>query len=110
MKRYTITVRRLTVPVVIALLAVALLLAVSTVLAQSGGGYDLTWWTTDGGGGVVSDPSSGYALVGTAGQTEPGVGLSGGDYALVGGFWPGEVSGGTPFPLYLPVILKSALF
>ena len=106
MKHCTITVPRLAVPVAIAPLAVVLLLAVSTVLAQTGGGYDLTWWTVDGGGGVVSDPSSGYALTGAAGQTEPGVALSGGGYALVGGFWPGEVNGGTRVPLYLPIILK----
>ena len=106
MKHCTITVSRLTMPVAIAPLAVALLLAVSTVLAQTGDGYDLTWWTMDGGGGVVSEPNSGYALAGASGQTEPGVALSGGDYALVGGFWPGEVSGGTRFLLYLPIVLR----
>ena len=33
-----------------AVLALALFLVVSTTLAQSGGGYDLSWSTVDGGG------------------------------------------------------------
>ena len=36
--------------------AIALLLAVSTALAQ-GGGYDLSWFTVDGGGGTFSNVS-----------------------------------------------------
>ena len=71
----------------IALVLVAGLLLASAVLAQTGDGYDLTWWTVDGGGGTVS--GSGYTLTGTAGQPEPGPALTGGDYTLYSGFWPG---------------------
>ena len=55
--------------------------------AQSGGPFALTWWTADDGGGTTG--SGGYALHGTAGQPEPGPGLTGGGFALAGSFWPG---------------------
>ncbi|HOT91482.1 MAG TPA: PKD domain-containing protein [Anaerolineae bacterium] len=61
--------------------------ASAVVLAQSGGGYDLTWWTVDGGGGTLS--GGGYALGGTIGQPEPGPVLTGGSFALYSGFWAG---------------------
>jgi hypothetical protein len=70
------------------LLALAiLLLAGGIVLAQTGGGYDLSWWTVDSGGGAVSGSS--YTLAGTVGQPEPGPSLTGGNYTLYSGFWPG---------------------
>jgi hypothetical protein len=87
-----------------ALVGIALLLAVSTALAQTGGGYDLTWWTVNGGGGVSSD--GGYTLMGTVGQPDAGVALSGGGYAVTGGFWPGPISGSTVRDIYLPLILR----
>ncbi len=58
-----------------------------SIHAQSGGGYDLTWWTADGGGGMVSGGAA--ALHGTGGQPELGPALTGGGFALIGGFWPG---------------------
>jgi hypothetical protein len=67
-------------------LAIGLLVA-GVALAQTGAGFDLTWWTVDGGGGTVS--GGGYTLTGTAGQPEPGPALSGGEYTLLSGFWPG---------------------
>lgn len=67
-------------------LAVALLLA-STVLAQTGGNFDLSWWTVDGGGEMVSGGS--FSLTGTVGQPEPGPTLSSGSLSLTSGFWPG---------------------
>ena len=63
----------------------AVLLVAGSVLAQSGGGYDLTWYTVDGGGGTVS--GDGYSLTGTIGQPEPGAALASGDYTLLSGFW-----------------------
>jgi hypothetical protein len=62
-------------------------LAVTLAQAQSGGVYDLSWSTVDGGGGSASAGGS-YTLGGTAGQPDAGV-LSGGDYAILGGFWSG---------------------
>jgi hypothetical protein len=69
----------------IAALVVALLI-VSTVAAQSGGGYDLSWNTIAAGGG--SSTSGDYSLAGTIGQSDTGM-LSGGGYMLNGGFWSG---------------------
>jgi hypothetical protein len=75
------------------------LLVVSLVLAQTGGGYDLTWWTIDGGGGAAS--GGGFTLGGTVGQPEPGPVLTGGDFSLYSGFWTagGAASSTCPAPL-----------
>jgi hypothetical protein len=76
---------------------------VGLVSAQSGGGYDLTWNSIDGGGYMFST-GGGYSLGGTMGQPDAGATLSGGIYALAGGFWG---SGGlSPSPLYLPLIRR----
>jgi len=83
-----------------ALVAIALLLAVSTALARSG--YDLSWWTVDGGGGTTSGGS--YTLGGTIGQPDAGI-LSGGNYTLGGGFWGGGVAA-VGYKVYLPMVLR----
>lgn len=62
-----------------------LLLVPALALAQSGGPYDLSWSTVDGGGYTFSTGGA-YTLGGTAGQPDAGA-LSGGSYALSGGFW-----------------------
>jgi len=82
--------------------AVVLLLIGSSVLAQSGGGYDLTWNTVDGGGYTFSTGGN-YSLGGTVGQPDAGV-LTGGSYTLVGGFWGGA---GVQCKLYLPLVLRN---
>ncbi len=83
------------------LVAVGVLLSASAVLAQTGGGFDLTWNTVDGGGGTSTGGS--FSLTGTIGQPDAGAPLSGGGYTLVGGFW-GEIR--IPGPVYLPLILR----
>ncbi len=80
---------------------VMLLVAVTAISAQSGGGYDLTWSTLDGGGATFSTGGS-YSLGGTIGQPDAGT-LSGGGYTLNGGFW-GE--GATAYEVYLSLVLK----
>jgi hypothetical protein len=84
------------------LLFLALLLVGGPVLASSGGSFDLSWWTADGGGGTSSGGS--YALSGTAGQADASEPLSGGSYAVTGGFWAGAGSGG--WSVYLPIIIR----
>jgi len=74
------------------------------VLAQSGGGYDLTWNTVDGGGG--SSAGSGYTLNGTVGQPDAGM-LAGGGYTLGGGFWMGGATVANIYKVYLPSILRN---
>jgi hypothetical protein len=67
---------------------------VASALAQTGGGYDLTWSTIDGGGQMFSTGVN-YELGGTIGQHDSGPQsgpLTGGDYSLVGGFWPAAAS------------------
>ncbi len=68
--------------------------------AQSGGGYDLTWNTIDGGGAMFSTGGA-YSLGGTIGQYDTGT-MSGGSYALNGGFWVDFLGN----RLMLPLILK----
>lgn len=78
----------------------ALVLLTSVVLAQ--GGYDISWFTVDGGGG--SSSGGPYTLSGTAGQPDAGM-LSGGTYALTGGFWPSPAP--PPYAVYLPLVLRA---
>lgn len=59
-------------------------LAVTSVLAQ---GYSISWFKIAGGGGTST--GGGFTLSGTIGQHDAGARLSGGQYALVGGFWSG---------------------
>jgi len=74
-----------------------LLLLCGTVLAQSGGTYDLSWNTVDGGGYTFSSAGS-YTLGGTIGQPDAGT-QSGGSYGLEGGFWGGAIElSPTPTP------------
>jgi hypothetical protein len=72
-------------------------------MAQSGGEYDLSWNTVDGGGTTVS-AGSGYRLGGTIGQSDAGL-MTGGGYALAGGFWRGGAVGRS-FRVYLPFTLR----
>lgn len=66
-----------------------LLLMCTVAFAQSGGSFDLTWNTIDGGGGVST--GGGFELSGTIGQADasPPSALTGGGYALTGGYWIG---------------------
>ena len=84
------------------LIALMLVVGVSSSQAQSGGGYDLTWSTIDGGGTTFSIGGV-YSLGGTIGQPDAGV-MSGGSYTLAGGFWGGPAINSN---IYLPLILKN---
>jgi hypothetical protein len=57
-----------------------------TICGQSAGSYEIVWSTIDGGGGVSSGGP--YTLTGTIGQPDAAY-SSGGDYEMLGGFWPG---------------------
>jgi len=58
------------------------------VLAESSanGQYEVNWYTIDGGGGQSSGGP--YTLTGTIGQPDAAY-SRGGNYELLGGFWPG---------------------
>jgi hypothetical protein len=79
-----------------------LLMAVTSINAQAGGGYDLTWSSIDGGGAMFSTGGS-YSLGGSIGQPDAGT-LSGGGYTLNGGFW---VSSAAPYRCYLPIVMSN---
>ncbi len=65
---------------------IVLLLAGASTLADD---FDLSWWTIDGGGGYSAGGD--FELEGTIGQHDAGPStgpMTGGDFELVGGFWP----------------------
>ena len=84
------------------LLLLVLMIGSGSVIASSGGLFDLSWDTIDSGGGTSSGSS--YALSGTVGQADASEPLSGGSYALTGGFWAGV--GGGEWSVYLPMIVR----
>ena len=87
-------------------LALGLFWFTGVVLAQTGGGYDLSWWTVDGGGG--KSEGGGYTLMGTAGQADASASLTGGGYTLTSGFWiGGSSSGSSKHEIYLPLVLRN---
>lgn len=77
----------------LAIAAACTLLAAFTA-AQTAGPptFDLSWRTVDGGGGTSIGGA--FAVSGTIGQPDAGPALTGGSYALSGGFW----FGGGPAP------------
>jgi hypothetical protein len=85
-------------------LVLAGLLCSGGVLAQSGGGYDLSWSTVDGGGWSFSR-GGGYTLSGTVGQPDAGL-LRGGGYTLAGGYWGGASA--VEYGVYLPVVMRNS--
>ena len=62
-----------------------LLLVILTATVASGQ-YELSWYTIDGGGGQSSGGD--FSVIGTIAQPDAAW-SSGGDYELLGGFWPG---------------------
>ncbi len=68
------------------------LLAAASVVADD---FSLEWWTIDGGGGMWTTGVA-YELSGTIGQPDASA-MTGGDFALTGGFW--AVVHTTPAPL-----------
>ncbi len=95
-------------------LAVALavtLLATSTVLAAASASYGLYWSASSAGGGAVDGPS--IRLRGSV-ATAPVGALSGSDYRIHAGYWPGiGRTGPGPTPpnleggLFLPLVQRS---
>ncbi len=82
MKRATVT------------LQTVLCILTTTALLMAGGTpeFEMTRSTIDG-GGVMRSAGEGYELSGSIGQPDAGT-MSGGDFELAGGFWPGASSGG----------------
>ena len=67
-------------------LGIIALVAAASVAADD---FSLDWWTIDSGGETFSNGGN-FELGGTIGQPDASPTLvAGGDYELVGGFWPG---------------------
>jgi hypothetical protein len=77
-------------------MALAMAVFPAPALAQATDGYDVTWHTVDG-GGVMWATGNGYKVGGTIGQPDAGK-LSGGAYAVTGGFWALAPACPTPNP------------
>ena len=73
----------------------------SAPAATLSSGYELAWYTIAGGASLSSGGS--LALEGSLGQPAAGA-LSGGAYAIQGGFWAGAVL--AQYHLYLPLAQK----
>ena len=71
------------------LITTALLLLTATSAAAQD--FSINWYTVDGGGEMFTTGGS-FELSGTIGQPDAGV-MTGGDFELVGGFWPGATGG-----------------
>ena len=97
----TKTSRRLLILLIAGLLCLTAwaLAAASDDLAES---LSIPWWTADGGGGRSSGGA--YIVQGTAGQPDAGR-ASGGEFALVGGFWIAPPEQGAR-ELYMPIITR----
>jgi len=70
----------------IARLAVSAMLLIVLAESKASGQYELSWYTIDGGGGRSSGGD--FTLTGTIGQPDAAY-SKGGNYELLGGFWPG---------------------
>ncbi|MBI1801037.1 MAG: hypothetical protein HY259_11885 [Chloroflexi bacterium] len=71
------------------------------VVAQSGGGYDLSWSAVTGGGATYSSGSA-YAMSGAIVPVGSG-GASGGSYSMAAGFFNGITD---MLKVFLPAITK----
>lgn len=64
-----------------------LAMAAGSLAVAVGGGFEINWHTLDGGGGTSTGGS--FELSGTIGQADAGAAITGGSFAVVGGFWAG---------------------
>jgi uncharacterized membrane protein YbjE (DUF340 family) len=98
MKRYILSV------LLLLFLAVAVLAVAQAGTAENGvasllNTFDLSWWTVDD-GGATAVTGGDYSLGGTIGQADTAV-MSGGGYALSGGFWRETIN-----TTYLPLVVR----
>ncbi len=78
-------------------LAIVVCAGAAALAPVGGGDFDLSWHTIDGGGGTST--GGGFELAGTFGQHDAGPAMTGGTFALLGGFWSGVGSApGAPCP------------
>jgi hypothetical protein len=71
----------------------SLALVISAAFARAD--FDLSWYTIDSGGAMWSSGGS-FVLSGTIGQPDAGAVMTGGAFALTGGFWAVSGDGAPP--------------
>jgi len=69
----------------------ALLAALAATAPLFAGGWEITSFTVDGGGGTAAQDQ--WVLHGTIGQHDASHTLTGDEFTLAGGFWPGGGDG-----------------
>ena len=76
-----------------------LFLALTLTATATAQDLAIDWWTIDGGGDLWTVGGD-FELSGTIGQPDAGVVMTGGDFALIGGFWATPTAP-TPPPICL---------
>jgi hypothetical protein len=68
--------------------------------------YDISWWSIDGGAGT--SVGNGFAVSGIIGQPDAGPAMTGGSYAVGGGYWNATLDPVTPDDeiLFLPLLMR----
>ncbi|MBL8880847.1 MAG: hypothetical protein JNG88_17170 [Phycisphaerales bacterium] len=72
-------------------LVFACALLAPSVLSQSGGQYQIAWSSIDSGSAIVLSGAD-FETGCTAGEHDPSVRLTGGDFEVISGFWPGVLT------------------
>jgi hypothetical protein len=91
--------------VFVLLLALVLLLTLTSLVSGAQNLLLPDWWTVDGGSGTSQGGD--YVLTGTAGQPEAAHRMSGGDFNLLSGFWGDSASiVSTGGAIYLPLVSR----
>ena len=75
-----------------ALLATGLATLAAGSAWAGGVGFEIPWYTVDG-GGAMNSTGGAFELSGTIGQPDAGPEMTGGGFALTGGFWFPVVTG-----------------
>ena len=86
------------------LVFLVVMLTVAGIAYAASTDFAIPWWTVDGGGGTSQGGD--FALSGTIGQPDAGEVMTGGDYALVGGYWAGVQSSPYTHCIYLPLVMR----
>jgi hypothetical protein len=67
--------------------------------------YDIPWWTIDS--GAETSIGGDFTVAGTIGQADAGPVLTGGQYAVTGGYWYGREGPAPPEnDVYLPLVIR----
>ncbi len=67
--------------------------------------YDIPWWSVDG--GVETSEGGDFSLSGITGQPDAGPVMTGGEFAVTGGYWHGgEETAPSGNDVFLPLLIR----